>query len=302
MATITRGTFPKSLWPGVRKFWGANYNRHPATWPKIFEALSSKRSYEEDVEEVGMGLLSVKPEGSGVTYDTVTQGAVSRYTHLTYATGFMVTMEELADNQYEELSFRRTSRMARSVSETEETVCAQVFNRAFNTSFTGGDGSALSVTTHSTASGSQSNRLTTDADISEAAIEDLCVQISDAVDSRGLRISNQPDCLIVPNASWFEANRIVKSVLQNDTANNATNVIRSTNVFPGGIIRWPYLTDTDAWFIKTNCMDGLIRYSRMKADIDQDNDFDTKNFRASVVTRFSVGWTNWRQLYASQGA
>ena len=177
MAVTTRGNVPKSLMPGVRKWWGTQYKRFEPIWPKIFENLSSRKSYEEDVEEIGLGLLSVKNEGAGITYDSVTQGPVSRYTHLTYATGVMVTMEELQDNQYEEISMRRSGRMARSVRETEEMVPAQVLNRAFNASFTGGDGSALCVTAHTTASGNQSNRLTTDADLSEAAIEDLCVQI-----------------------------------------------------------------------------------------------------------------------------
>lgn len=302
MSVITRGNFPKALMPGVHKWWGTEYKRYEPIWPKMFEALTSTRAYEEEVEEIGFGLMSVKPEGQGITYDTAQQGATSRYTHVTYASGYMVTMEELSDNQYEQLSFRRTSKLARSVYETEETLAAQVFNRAFNSSYAGGDGKEMIATDHPTASGDQSNELTTAADLSEASIEDLCIQIADAVDSRGLRFNNKPRMLMVANAEMFNAFRILKSELQNDSANNAINALRAKGVFPDGICVNPYLTDSDAWFIRTDCMDGTKRFTRMKADIEQDNDFDTKNFRASVCMRLVYGWTNFRQWYGTPGS
>jgi len=302
MAIITRGSHPKALWPGVKRWWGVEYKRHDPIWPKVFDRLNSTQAYEEDVEEVGFGLMSVKNESGAIAYDTSHQGTVSRYTNVTYGLGYEVTMEELQDNLYAKLSLKRASRLARSVYETEETIHAQVLNRAFNSSYTGGDGVELIATTHPTDSGNQSNHLTVAADLSEASIEDLCIQIADAVDSRGLKFSNKPRCLIVPNNLMFEANRIVKSVLQNDTANNAVNVIKMLNIFPDGIVVWPYLTDTDAWFIKTDCMDGMTHFDRMPATFDRDNDFDTKNARASVVMRFSQGWSNWRSMYASPGA
>src|SRR3990167_677150 len=136
MALNTRGRFPKALMPGVHKWYGAEYKRYDPIWPRMFEALTSERQYEEEVEEVGVGLMSIKAEGASITYDTSQQGATSRYTQITYANGLIITMEQLQDNQYEQLSFRRTSRLARSVHETEETVGSQVFNRAFNSSFT----------------------------------------------------------------------------------------------------------------------------------------------------------------------
>jgi hypothetical protein len=299
---ITTGSHPKAIWPGVKKWWGTEYARYMPIWPMVFETQTSEQNYEEDVEDVGFGLLSVKNQAGGIVYDTAQQGTVTRYTHITYALGFQVTLEEIQDNLYEKVSFKRTSRLARSLYETQEVIHANVFNRAFNSVYTFGDGVEMIATTHPTANGTQSNRLTTNADISEAAVEDMCIQIADAVDSRGLRFLNKPRCLIVPNALWFEANRIVKSVLQNDTANNAVNVIKMLNVFPDGIIQWPHLTDPDAWFIRTDCPDGLTHYTRMEAVFDKDNDFDTKNAKASVVTRWSQGISNFRQIYGTPGA
>jgi len=303
MATpITRAHHPKALWPGVRRWWGIEYNRFEPVWSQIFESLTSEQAYEEDVEEVGFGLMSTMTETGGVYYDTAHQGATSRYTHAMYSLGYMVSLQELQDNQYEKLSFKRTSRLARSVHETRETIHANVFNRGFNSTYTGGDGVQLFSASHPTDSGNQSNVITTAADLSETTIEALVTQIGAAVDSRGMKFSNKPKQLLVSNSDWIEANRIVKSVLQNDTANNAVNVIKMLNVFPGGIIRNVYFTDADAWFITTDCMEGLTHYTRMEATFEKDNDFDTKNAKASVVMRESAGWSNWRQVYGSAGA
>jgi len=303
MATpITRGSHPKALWPGVHAWWGQEYDRYEPIWPKIFSRLTSEKAYEEDVEEVGFGLLSVKPEGASITYDSAHQGPVSRYTHITYASGFIVTFEEWMDNLYPKLSFKRSQKLAKSVFETEEVVHANVFNRGFNSSFTGGDGKELFSTAHPTDSGDQSNHITVAADISEAAIEDLCIQIKQATDARGLRQSLKPRCLYVPVELEFEANRIVKSVLQNDTANNAVNVIKMLNMFPDGIIASPYLTDADAWFIKTDALYGLQHFDRMKPAFEQDGDFDTHNLKHRVIARWSQGWSDWRSCYGSPGA
>lgn len=302
MSVITSASHPKALWPGVKRWWGLEYKKHEPIWPKLFIKLTSDKAYEEDVETIGFGLLSRKDQNGAIVYDTAQQGTVSRYNHITYGLGYQVTLEELRDNQYEKVSFKRTSRLARSVYETEEVIHANVFNRAFNTSFTGGDGKAMIVSDHPNANGSQSNVLTTAADLSEASLEDLAIQISDSVDSRGLRFSNKPRTLLVPNALQFEAHRIVKSVLQNDTANNAINVLKMLNTFSGGIVVNPYLTDTDAYFVTTDCDDGLTHYTSWEAEFDKDNDFETKNLKASVTIRFSCGWTNWRAIFGSPGA
>lgn len=302
MAVITTGNFPKSLMPGVHKWWGDEYKRHEPMWNKIFEDLTTNQKYEEEVEEVGFGLLSTKPEGSAINYDTAQQGPTSRYTQVTYASGFMVTMEELKFNLYEKLSFRRAGKLSRSAYETEEVLAAQVINRGFNSSFTGGDAQPLFSASHPTASGNQSNILSVAADLSEASIEDMLVQVSNAVDARGLRYANKPRMLVVSNADMFEAFRITKSVLQNDTTSNSINAIKAMNVFPDGVMVWPYLSDTDAWFVLTDTMDGLKRFTSMRPNLEQDNDFDTKNFRASVVMMLALGWTNFRSIYGSAGA
>lgn len=302
MSVITRAHHPKAMWPGVKRWYGVEYAAIEPIWPRIFESQDSTMAYEEDVEEYGFGTLREMEENQALSYDTTQQGPVTRYLHIMWGLGWQVTLPEMQDNQYEKLALRRTSRLARSTRETEEQIHAAIFNRAFNSSYVGGDAVEMISTAHPTPSGNQSNELTIAADLSEASIEDLVIQIMDTRDARGLRIPNNPMQLIIPNAYHFEANRIVKSVLQNDTSNNAVNVLKMLNTFPKGILTNRYLLDTDAWFIQTDMPEGLTHYTRMPWTFDKDNDFETKNAKASVIGRLSCGWSNWRNIYGSEGA
>jgi hypothetical protein len=302
MAVISTGQHPKALWPGIKAWWGRSYAEHQEEFPEIFDKETSDKAYEEDVEISSFGLAPVKNQGTAIVYDTETQGSVSRYTHVAYALGYIVTFEELRDDLYEVVSKRRAKMLAFSMRQTKENVAANVYNRGFNATFTGGDGTTLIATNHpTTTGGNQSNQLTTAADVSEAAIEDLVIQIMQAQNGRGLRISLMPESLHVPVQTWFEANRVLKSVLQNDTGNNAINVLKATNVFPKGIKINHYFTSATAWFIRTNAPDGMKYYERDAIMFDQDNDFDTKNAKAACYERYSFFWSDWRGLYGSAG-
>lgn len=302
MAVITTGNHPKALWPGIKAWWGRQYDEHVSEFPDLFDMETSEQAYEEDVQLTGFGLAPVKSEGGSISYDSETQGYVSRYTHVAYALGYIVTYEELKDGLYEEVSRRRAQALAFSMRQTKENVAANVYNRAFTSTFSGGDGTELIATTHSTASGNQSNHLTTAADLSEASLEDLIIQVMGATNEKGLKISLMPKSLIVPRQLWFEANRILRSVLQNDSANNAVNVLRATSAIPDGIKVNHYLIDPDAFFVRTNAPRGLIHYEREAVSFEQDNDFDTKNAKAACYERYSFKWTDWRGVYGSPGA
>lgn len=301
MSTITTGAHPKALWPGIKEWWGRSYAEHPEEYVDLFDSETSDKAYEEDVEITGFGLAPVKPQGTSINYDVESQGAVTRYTHVAYALGYVVTYEELRDDLYEVVSKRRAKQLAFSMRQSKENVGANVFNRGFNSSYTGGDGVSLFSNAHPTTSGNQSNLLTTAADMSEAAIEDLTIQIMQAQNNKGLRISLMPQSLHVPVQLYYEANRILKSVLQNDTSNNAINVLKATNVFPKGIKMNHYFTSATAWFIRTNAPAGMKHYTRDAIMFDQDNDFDTKNAKAACYERYSMGWSDWRAAYGTPG-
>lgn len=300
MATITTGTHPKALWPGIRAWWGRSYNEHPVEFMELFDKQTSDKAYEEEVEITGFGLAPVKPQGQQIFYDIEAQGAVSRFTHVAYALGYIVTYEELRDDLYEVVSKRRAAQLAFSMRQTKENVLAGVYNLAFSGTALGADGVALISASHPTLSGNQSN-LGTAADLSEVAVEDLVIQVMQCQNNRGMRISALPMSLHVPPQLFFEANRVYNSVLQNDTANNAINVLKATGTFPRGIKVNHYFTSATAYFIRTNVPNALTYFERDAISFDQDNDFDTKNAKAACYERYSGFWADWRGIYGNAG-
>ena len=252
----------------------------------------------------GFGLAPVKPQGQPAEYDSEVQGPTARFVHVAYALGYIVTHEELKDNLYMEVSKTRATSNARSFRQTKERVVASLYNKGFTSGVNGADGVALFSTAHPNVSGgTYSNRLAVDADISEAAVEDMLVQIMQATDDRGLLINLMPRSLHIAPANWFNANRILKSVYTVGTANNDINVINSTNALPAGIKLNHYFTSPNAWFVRTNVEHGkgLLFLEREGITFDQDNDFDTKNAKALGYERYSTGWVDPRAVYGSNG-
>jgi hypothetical protein len=298
---INTGSHPKLLWPGVRAIWGQVYDAHPNEYEDLYDWDTSSRAYEENVQVTGFGLASIKPEGSGGTFDSEVQGIITRFQHIAYSLGYMVTYEEMQDNLYAEVGARRAQANAFSMNQTVETIAAFLYNNAFSTTyFTTGDSAALCSTAHVQATGgTYSNALTPSADLSEAALEDVCIQIMNFQNDRGLRIALMPQSLHVSTAEWFNANRILKSVLQSDTANNNINVLKATSAFPKGIKMNHFFTLPSTWFVRTNCPEGMTAFWRQRPDLAQDNDFPTRNAQALAYMRLSVGCTDPRGIVGS---
>ena len=299
---ITTASHPKALWPGIKAWWGQVYDEHPEEYSKLFDSDTSSQNYEEDVQLTGFGLAPRKSEGNGVSYDSEIQGFTTRYTHIAYALGYIVTKEELDDNLYEQVSRRRAAALAMSFRQTKENVGANVYNRAFNGTYTGGDSVALCSTSHPNVSGGTfANKPSVDADLSEASLEDAMIAVMGFQNDRGLLINVMPKSLVVARQNWYNANRIMKSVYTPSSANNAVNVLVATNALPDGIIMNHYLTSPNAWFLRTNIQNGLKYYSRVGIQFDQDNDFDTMNAKAKGYERYSFGWTDPRAIYGVNG-
>jgi len=298
--TITTGNHPKLMWPGLFGLWGRTYNEHPLEGLDLFDQENSTQNYEEVVEVTGFGVAPVKKEGAGVAFDSETQGTVSRFTNVSIALGFIVTKEELDDNLYEPKGRPRAVANAFSMRQTKEILAANTFlNNGFDNAFAGGDGVALYSADHPTRTGLQSNLLA-GADLSETAIEDALIQIMLMTNSRGLKINLIGQSLHVHPNDFFEAHRIMKSVLQNDTANNAVNAIKVSGMLPKGIKVNHYFTDTDAWAIRTNAPRGMIQFNRQKAVL-RDNDFNTGNAKAKSWERYIHGWGDFRAAVGNPG-
>jgi len=301
MAVITTGAHPKALWPGIKEWFGLKYNEKPLQCMELFEQVSSDKAYEEDVESTSFGLAPLKPEGTSLSFDDHNQTNVAKYVHATYGLGYQVTMEELQDCKYAAVGKARSGMLAFSMRQSKEIVGANIFNNGFDSNFTGADGKEMLATNHPTRDGDQSNELAVAADFSEAALEDLLIQIRQTKNSRGLRIQLIGQKLIIPNNLMFEAQRVTMSELQSGTANNDVNALRRMGMLPEGIVINDYFTDTDAWFIGTDAPEGLKYYTRMSVAFDQDNEFNTKNACASAIERYAFGWSDWRGIFGSPG-
>ena len=299
---ITTGNFAKSLWPGVNKWYGKSYSEYPVEWTAMFDQNKSSRAWEEDVGTSGLGLAVVKAEGAPVTFDSERQGFTTRYNHVTYALGFVVTREAFDDDLYDIVGQKKAQALAFSMRQTKEIIAANVYNRATTSGYTGGDGIVLLSASHvNVAGGTYSNIIATASDLSEAALEQASIDIQNFTNDRGLRISVVPKVLVIPTNLEFEAMRILKSDGRVGTDNNDMNVIKTLGTIPT-VHKNHYLTDTDAWFIRTNVQDGMKYFERRADSFDMDNDWDTENAKFKATARYSFGWTDPRGLYGSMGA
>lgn len=302
MSVINSGSFAKALWPGVNAWYGKEYNEYPVEYTQLFDTFKSSKAFEEDVGVSSFGLAVQKSEGASVSYDSERQAFITRYQHAVYALGFIVTKEAFDDDQYDVVGQRKAQGLAFSMRQTKEIIGANVYNRAFNGSYTGGDGSTLLSTSHANIKGGTwSNRPTTDADLSEAALEQACIDIAGFTTDAGMLIAIRPESLIIPRQLMFEAKRILSTDGRVGTDANDLNAIKTLGSIPK-IVTNHYLTDTDAWFIRTNAKNGMKYFERKADEFNMDNDWDTENAKFKATGRYSFGWTDARALYGSTGA
>jgi len=302
MSVINSSSFAKALWPGVNAWYGKAYSEYPVEYTKLFETFKSTRAFEEDVGVSSFGLAVVKPEGSPISYDSERQAFITRYSHVVYALGFMITREAMDDDQYDIVGQRKAQGLAFSMRQTKEIVAANVYNRAFNSAYTGGDGKELLSDVHPLfAGGTFANELATAADLSEAALEQAHIDIAGFTNDRGLLISVRPKTLIIPRQLMFEAKRILSPDGRPGTDTNDVNAMKAMGLVPEVVVNH-YLVDTDAWFLRTDVPHGMKHFERRADSFDMDNDFDTENAKFKASARYSFGWTDPRGLFGSPGA
>ena len=292
----------KELEPGLNALFGLEYDRYENQHTEIFDEESSERAFEEEVMLGGFGNAEVKPEGSGVTYEAAQETFTARYTHETIALAFSLTEEAVEDNLYDKISTRYTKALARSMANTKQIKAANVLNRAFNSSFLGGDDKELCATDHPTLSGDQKNELSTSADLNETSLEQMLIDIAGMKDERGMKIALQGVKMIIPVNLQFTAERLMKSAGRVGTADNDLNAIRNMGMVPQGYVVNNFLTDTDAFFLKTDAPNGLKMFTRSPIRTAMEGDFDTGNVRYKARERYSFGFSDWRGIFGSPGA
>ena len=299
---ISRGQLVKELEPGLNALFGLEYKRYENQHAEIFDTENSDRAFEEEVMLSGFANAQVKPEGSGVTFDNAQETFTARYSHETIALAFAITEEAIEDNLYDRLASRYTKALARSMANTKQVKAANVLNNAFNSSFAGGDSKELCATDHPTIAGTFSNELATSADLNETSLEQSLIDIAALTDERGLKIAARGVKMIIPSELQFTAERLMKSAGRTGTADNDINAVVSMGMIPQGYVVNNYLTDTDAYFIKTDVPNGLKMFVRSPIKTAMEGDFDTGNVRYKARERYAFGASDPRGIFGVEGA
>jgi len=298
---ISRGQLVKELEPGLNALFGLEYKNYANEHAEIFDTENSDRAFEEEVMLSGFANAPIKAEGTGVSFDNAQETFTARYTHETLALAFAITEEAIEDNLYDRLASRYTKALARSMANTKQVKAAKVLNNAFGTA-NGGDGKELCATDHPIVTGTEQNELSTAADLNETSLEQALIDIAALTDERGLKIAAKGMKLIVPSALQFTAERLMKSTQRVGTADNDINAVVSMGMIPQGYAVNHYLTDTDAWFIKTDVPNGLKHFVRAPLKTAMEGDFTTGNVRYKARERYSFGFSDWRGIFGSPGA
>lgn len=305
MAGISRAQLLKELLPGLNALFGLEYDKYENEHAQCYDMESSERSFEEETKLSGFGAAPVKKEGGALAYDTAQESFTQRYDHETIAMGFSITEEAVEDNLYDSLSTRYTKALARGMAYTKEVKGMVPFNTGFTatTGYLSGDGDQLFSTSHSIVNGADlSNRPATATDLNETSIEDAAIQISNWTDERGLLIAAIPVKLIIPTNLQFVATRLLKSEYRVETANNDISAIVHNGTVRDGFTVNHYLTDTNAWFLKTDVPNGLKMFNRIPLATSMDGDFDTGNARYKARERYSFGVSDYLGIFGSPGS
>ena len=309
--TITRGQISKQLIPGLNKVFGGAYGMIDNQDIPLFDKDKSNRSFEEEVMFTGLGTAPEKFEGQSIFYDDMRETFTATYVHITIALGFAITEESVEDNLYAEVSKRKAKARGRSLATTKQIRAADVYNNGFDTDFLGGDGSPLFAATHTTLTGDQSNIPSAPVDLSETALEQAVIDIADYQDERGILVNGVPVSLHIPSELRWVAEKILNSTLttvnatfgsDGITQTNEINAVKSKGIFSRGAHINNRFTDSNAWFIRTDCPDGPKNFVRVPLQTGDEGDFDTGNFRFKARERYSYGWSDFRGVYGTAGA
>jgi hypothetical protein len=301
---ISRSQLVKELEPGLNALFGLEYKQYENQHEQIYTKETSDRAFEEEVMLSGFASAQVKPEGSGVTYDSAQETYTARYTHETIALAFSITEEAIEDNLYDRLSSRYTKALARSMAQTKQVKAVNPLIQGLPTTdnYDSGDGVSLFNISHPTIAGTVANTLLTQADLNETSLEQCLIDIAAMTDERGLKIAAKGVKMIIPSELQFTAERLMKSAQRVGTADNDINAIRSMGMIPQGYVVNNFLTDTDAFYIITDVPNGMKYFERSPINTKMEGDFETGNMKYKARERYSFGVSDFRGIFGVEGA
>jgi hypothetical protein len=303
MAVPMRSTdFRSIVEPILNEEFDGLYNQRADEWKQVFtERQGIPRNYHEEPVLYGFGAAPELPDGMPVTYQSGGVLFNARYVYKVYGLAFALTKVLVEDGDHISIGQTYAKHLAQSLIETKETLCANILNRAFNGSYAGGDGVQLVASNHPIASGTASNLLTTAANLSQTSLEQMLIQIRNAIDNNGKRIRLTPTKLVLSPSNVFQGEVLLKSVLRAGTGNNDINPINSMGMINGGQANLSRLTSTTAWWVQTDAKVGLQLMMRRKLEKSMEGDFETDSMRYKATERYIPGWTDWRTIYGTPG-
>lgn len=303
MAIPMRSTdFRSIVEPILNEEFDGLYDQRADEWKQVFsERQGIPRNYHEEPVLYGFNAAPELPDGMPVTYDSGGVLFNARYVYKVYGLAFALTKVLVEDGDHIAIGQTYAKHLAQSLIETKETLCANILNRAFNGSYTGGDGVSLVNTAHPIANGTFSNQLTTAAALSQTSLEQILTQIRQAIDNNGKRIRLNPEALVVSPSNMFQAEVLLKSVLRTGAANNDINPVKSMGLLGQGAAVLSRLTSNTAWWIKTDAKVGLQLMMRRKLEKSMEGDFETDSMRYKATERYIPGWTDPRAVYGTTG-
>lgn len=297
---MQRSDFANLMAPGLWDVFYKKYSQYPDEYSVVFPLETSKRKYEDIQTLATFGTVPEKAEGTSITYDVASQRYKTTFTHTGYGLGFRITKEAQDDDLYAVLGKPLAGELGKVFKDKVETTAANIFNNAFNASYTGADGKPLCATDHPLVSGTQSNRLAVDSDLTVTSLRSAIEIMEKTKNDRGILVRIQPKLLIVPTEEQWTAYELLGSEWKPGTANNEVNAFLTKDL---AYFVYHYLTDTDAWFLSASKEDtGLLFFWRTKPEFSWGNDFDTMDAKYKGFMRFSVGWYDFRGIVGTPGA
>ena len=303
MATPMRSTdFRSIVEPILNETFDGVYDQRADEYKQIFEERKGiPRNYHEEPVLYGFGAAPELPDGMAVTYQSGGVLFLQRYLYKVYGLAFALTKVLVEDGDHIRIGQTYAKHLAQSLIETKETLGANIMNRSFNASYPGGDGKSLVATDHPIVNGVFSNQLTTAANLSQTSLEQLLIQIRNAVDNNGKRIRLTPKSIVAGPSNVFQAEVLLKSVLRTGAANNDINPVKSMGLLADGQANLSRITSTTAWWVKTDAPEGLKLMMRRGLEKSMEGDFETDSMRYKATERYAFGWTDPRTIYGTPG-
>jgi len=303
MAAPMRSTdFRSIVEPILNECFDGVYDQRADEWSRVFrEEDGIPRNYHEEPVLYGFGAAPQLPDGTPVTYQ---QGGVlflQRYVYKVYGLAFALTKVLVEDGDHIRLGQVYARHLAQSLVETKELLCANILNTAFISSYPGGDGVSLINTAHPIVNGTFSNQLATAANLSQTSLEQMLIQIRQAVDNNGKKIRLVPRQLVVAPGNIFQAEVLLKSVLRTGNANNDINPVKSIGLLDEGAAVLSRLTNASAWWVQTDAPEGMKLLMRRRLEKTMEGDFETDSMRYKATERYIPGFTDPRAMYGTAG-